>query len=63
MSDPNFQKWSMWLDTIKSTGVNLTDYEKKFIDDIEFKFTVYKDLKLSEKQAALLERIYSERTP
>ena len=60
---PKFQVWSYQLDAIKSTAVNLTDWEKKFIDDIEFRFTTNQSFTLSEKQEQILERIYAERTP
>lgn len=57
------QKWDGWIDTIKSAGLNLTDWEKKFVDDIDIRLRTSRYYELSQKQEQILERIYAERTP
>lgn len=57
------EQWAEWLAEIVSDGLNLTAWESQFISDLQERFEKYGSLKLSERQAAQLERIYSERTP
>lgn len=54
--------WLSWLEAINANGRSLTAFEEEFIEGMN---DVYKDngMKLSVKQAYILERIYSERTP
>lgn len=54
--------WLKWLEVINETGKGLTVWEEEFIAGMN---EVYRDdgMKLSGKQASILERIYSERTP
>jgi hypothetical protein len=59
MSDPS--EWDRWLDAIISRGVNLTTWEEEFVESVERQRELGR--MLSEKQAEILERIYSERTP
>lgn len=58
MSDA--QDWTHWLETIVEDGVNLSSWETDFIESLQIQ---PQPLRLSEKQAEILERIYSERTP
>ena len=58
MSDA--QDWDHWLSEILDKGVNLTSFETDFVESLE---TKPRPLRLSEKQAEILERIYSQRTP
>ncbi len=53
--------WDLWLDTIERDGVNLTVFEEGFIESMLLKRA--NRWRLSEKEAAILERIYAERTP
>lgn len=67
MSDE--QDWARWLDTVIESGVNLSSFEIDFIESLDARrgsrlFPGQPGaLHLSEKQAALLERIYADRTP
>ena len=59
MSDE--KDWDDWLEQIKDNGVNLSTWEIDFIESLEGQRAAGR--RLSEKQAAILERIYAERTP
>jgi len=64
MSDA--QDWDHWLDTILEKGVNLSSWETDFIESLEARRAGFLDRRLvglTEKQAEILERIYSARTP
>lgn len=61
--DDNRRKWMNWLDLIKHNGVNLTEKEEAFCEDIAEKLELYPNYTLSPKQAEWLESIYSNRTP
>ena len=50
-----------WLDAIESKGVNLTVWEEEFIESIATKISAGRSL--TENQADVLERIYSQRVP
>ena len=59
MSDE--QDWDDWLLALETDGVNLTPWEEEFVASL-------RDQRehgrlLSDRQAEILERIYSERTP
>ena len=53
--------WDHWIDTIQEQGVNLTKWEEDFISSLNEQRG--SNRKLSERQAEILERIYSEKTP
>ena len=59
MSDE--KDWVYWLDQIEDNGVNLSTWETDFIESLQAQRAAKH--RLSEKQAAILERIYAERTP
>lgn len=64
MSDE--QDWAHWLSEVLDKGVNLSSWETDFIESLETQragLLPHVPLQLSEKQAALLERIYADRTP
>jgi hypothetical protein len=50
-----------WLDHIKDEGVNLTVAEEDFIESIDERLTGGR--RLTDKQAAWLEDIYTKRVP
>ena len=50
-----------WLDQIEAHGVNLTTWEEDFVESV--RSAVNRGLILSEKQIAIIERIYTEKTP
>lgn len=50
-----------WLETIERDGRNLTTWEQEFVESLRER--VDRGQTLSEKQAAILERIYAEKTP
>jgi len=50
-----------WLDTIRNDGVNLTKWEEDFMDSIYDQWSQKRFI--SDKQEAIVERIYAERTP
>lgn len=49
------------LEAIERTGVNLTEWEEKFIPSLRVKLDM--GWELTEKQIEQLQRIYAERTP
>jgi hypothetical protein len=49
------------LDTIEREGVNLTTWEEQFVEDMLAKRARHSTL--TEAQAAVVERIYVDRTP
>ncbi len=53
--------WWAWLQKIAEDGVNLDEWETAFVASIAEQLSEGRSL--SEKQAAVLERIYSEKTP
>lgn len=55
-------KWWGWLETIDAEGVNLSKWEEDFVLSIRERFDEGR-FNLSEKQAEILERIYTDRTP
>lgn len=59
MSDE--QDWDHWLDEIAQRGVNLTAWEEDFVESTQGQRAAGRPL--SEKQAEILERIYTNRTP
>ena len=63
MSGFDVEKYRHWLDFIKQNGVNLSDWEKEFIQSIDHQLNTLSKPYLSHKQAEILERIYTERTP
>jgi len=60
MSDPQADLHRQWIDTVSREGVNLTPWEEDFITSIDQQLE--RRGYLSEPQAEILERIYSERT-
>jgi hypothetical protein len=54
-------EWDRWLSVIADTAVNLTTWEEDFIESLQSQRAARRQL--SEKQAEILERIYTERTP
>lgn len=52
---------AQWIKTILEDGINLTDWEETFVQSCKIQFNRYG--KLSDKQAKILERIYTEKTP
>lgn len=58
-ADPRYEQW---LEEIELHGVNLTAWEEEFIENLADRFRRGWDT-LTERQAEILERIYSERTP
>lgn len=59
MSDES--EWDYWLDKIADEGVNLTPWEEDFVASLEAQRR--NGRKLTDRQAEILERIYSEKTP
>ena len=55
--------WDAWLDHIEAHGVNLTTWELEFIERLQAIRSSAGRLALTTRQAEVLERIYSERTP
>jgi hypothetical protein len=53
--------WDHWIDKIADEGVNLTKWEQEFVESVDEQRTSGR--RLSERQAEILERIYSEKTP
>jgi hypothetical protein len=53
--------WREWMDAIKQRGVNLTTWEEDFIESIDLQ--IEGGRVPSEKQAAIIERIYTDRVP
>lgn len=49
------------LETVLREGVNLTTWEESFIESLSTQLGLGRSL--TEKQLAILERIYAERTP
>jgi len=60
-----YQKYRSWIDIIKTDGVNLSKWEEDFVESLsdQLERKKNKDEPLSERQAEILERIYTERTP
>lgn len=50
-----------WLEAVNNEGWNLTKWEESFMSSITDQF--YRTRSLSEKQEAILERIYTEKVP
>ena len=50
-----------WIDRVNTEGVNLSAWERSFMESITDQFE--RSGRLSEKQAEILERIYAEKTP
>ena len=48
-----------WIFSIINDGINLTDWEEKFISDMENR----NPITLSEKQLGIIESIYTNRVP
>lgn len=61
MNDADRDTWIDWLDAVEADGVNLSTWEVGFVASLREQ--VSKGFGLSEKQTAILERIYAERTP
>ena len=61
MSDA--QDWDHWLDEVLDKGVNLSAWEIDFIEALEARRADRGPMHLSEKEAAVLERIFAARTP
>ena len=59
MPRPNHHR--EWLDAIIDNGVNLSEWEKQFIESLHD--LLDRGGSLSEKQAETLERIYATKTP
>ncbi len=59
--DDKRERWREWCDRILSDGVNLTAWEGDFAESIDSQLSLGRSL--SERQAEILERIYSERVP
>jgi len=53
--------WQQWIDAITTEGRDLTPWEESFVESVADQLT--RGRYLSEKQAAILERIYAEKTP
>lgn len=50
-----------WLEEIRANGLNLSTWEEDFVESLTTQREAGR--KLSEKQAEILERIYTEKTP
>lgn len=50
-----------WLDAINQRGVNLTSWEEEFIESVTMQ--VAKGRPITDKQFAIIERIYTKRVP
>jgi hypothetical protein len=48
-----------WIDTINNDGINLTKWELDFMESITEQFNKYH--KISDKQEAIVERIYTDK--
>jgi hypothetical protein len=57
-ADPRYEEW---LEAIERDGANLTSWEEEFVESIRDRFDRGWDT-LTERQAEILERIYSDRT-
>jgi hypothetical protein len=55
------EDWDHWLEVIQFDGVNLSKWEEDFIDSLVVQRE--EGRRLSDRQAQILERIYSDRTP
>lgn len=51
-----------WVETILNEGINLTEWEQNFVNDLHERFEHNMRL-TSRKQEVILERIYADRTP
>lgn len=59
--DDQMTLWRSWVDQITLEGVNLTTWEEEFVESVESQLDGGR--KLTKRQAEILERIYSEKTP
>lgn len=50
-----------WINEINEHGVNLSKWEKDFMESISEQFEKYKTI--SDKQEEIVERIYTDKTP
>lgn len=58
--DPNYELWKSWIDKCREDFHRLSKWEKDFVDSVEEQLG--EKGQLSERQAEILERIYSAKT-
>lgn len=54
-------RWDAWLAAIQTDGLNLTPWEDDFVESLVQQREAGR--RLTERQAEILERIYTDRTP
>lgn len=61
MSRPTSDDLKAWVKACLEEGMGLTPWEETFVNDLDERLRRFGTL--SERQAEILERIYSEKTP